>query len=244
MALEEAFAGTIWEDMGARFLRCFLASFADQPTGVAYAYLCGTRVVGLVVGAEDARQHRTECLRRRWRGLAFHGTIRAITHPRLLRRLLPYARPYVTTAWERLLRACRLSGGARPTDTDPGGSVPPVERAVGAPAAPAPADGAIPPASLILLGVARDHRGRGVGEHLTRLFLEDMAARGVRQVKLVVGAENVPALKVYRETGWVESGEFPKPEGGSALRLIYDLEAAARRESLLARDAPPTRCSA
>jgi GNAT superfamily N-acetyltransferase len=208
-ALRASFADTIWSDMGTPFLRCVLGSFVRQATGVAYVYLCGGDVVGLVVGADDAGRHRNDLLRQRWHSLARHGLWRLATGPTVLARVLTYARPYFESVVRRVAGKTDRSrrSGATGAET-------------------------IPAASLMLLCVVASHRGQGVGEELTRVFLDELARRQVARVKLVVGSENGPALKVYRGTGWREAGEFPKPEGGSAYRLVFDFEEVRRRVAL------------
>jgi ribosomal protein S18 acetylase RimI-like enzyme len=63
--------------------------------------------------------------------------------------------------------------------------------------------------------VAPDARGKGLGRHLLRAALNQVASwNGVEQVKLSVTASNAPAVRLYQSVGFVEVGRVPR-----ALRL-------------------------
>ncbi len=82
---------------------------------------------------------------------------------------------------------------------------------------------ALPPASLVFLGVDRRYRRSGIATVLTEAFLREMGERGVDGVKLVVGATNREALRFYLSRGWRATGFYPTPIGGVAYRLTYNL---------------------
>ena len=63
--------------------------------------------------------------------------------------------------------------------------------------------------------VAPDARGKGLGRHLLRAALNQVASwNGVEQVKLSVTASNAPAVRLYQSVDFVEVGRVPR-----ALRL-------------------------
>jgi ribosomal-protein-alanine N-acetyltransferase len=62
---------------------------------------------------------------------------------------------------------------------------------------------------LLSLGVAPEHRARGVGLMLLGATLERSAAAGARSLFLEVAEDNVPALKLYRGIGLVPVGRRP-----------------------------------
>jgi ribosomal protein S18 acetylase RimI-like enzyme len=59
------------------------------------------------------------------------------------------------------------------------------------------------------MGVAKPHRGCGIGLRLIRAALEAARSRW-EQVELSVYATNLPAQSLYRKVGFVERGRLPK----------------------------------
>ena len=55
----------------------------------------------------------------------------------------------------------------------------------------------LPPAELLSIVVAEDERGKGVAEQLVRRGLTECAKRGIFRVKVLVGAGNEPANRLY-----------------------------------------------
>jgi glycosyltransferase involved in cell wall biosynthesis/predicted GNAT family N-acyltransferase len=61
---------------------------------------------------------------------------------------------------------------------------------------------ALPDAELLSIAVAPEVRTGGIGGSLARRSLDELAARGVGKVKVVVGAENEPANRFYERIGF------------------------------------------
>jgi mycothiol synthase len=53
------------------------------------------------------------------------------------------------------------------------------------------------------MAVDPERRGRGIGSRLGTAFLEDMRRRGLPSVRVVVGAENGPAIRAYERLGFL-----------------------------------------
>ena len=61
-------------------------------------------------------------------------------------------------------------------------------------------------AELLRIGVAPHARGRGLGRALLEAFHAEATRRDAAWFFLEVGANNHPALALYREQGWEEAG--------------------------------------
>lgn len=192
--LSQAFPTSPLVALGPRFLKELLGSYVALPGGCGYVCLHGQELVGFVVGTEDSGRHRRELLRRRWAPILLYVLHGLAVSPRHVGQLAGYLRSYL-----RLLRP------TRPTHQG--------NKDVAA----------VPPPSLVLLGVSPAHRRRGIAARLTRAFLDEMAARGMDAVKLAVASDNEAALAFYLSRGWGVAGRHPSPEGNIAYRLIYRL---------------------
>ena len=62
--------------------------------------------------------------------------------------------------------------------------------------------GDLPDAELLSIAVAPEGRNRGVGRSLAWAVIEALGANGVNEVKVVVGAANQPANRLYERTGF------------------------------------------
>jgi ribosomal protein S18 acetylase RimI-like enzyme len=60
--------------------------------------------------------------------------------------------------------------------------------------------------AVLGMGVVEEFRGRGVGSRLLAATLARADARGLRRTELVVRADNVAAIALYRRFGFVEEG--------------------------------------
>jgi RimJ/RimL family protein N-acetyltransferase len=58
------------------------------------------------------------------------------------------------------------------------------------------------------MGVARSHRGRGVGSALLRATLAAATAKGLRRIELVVRADNAVAIALYERFGFELEGRL------------------------------------
>jgi len=56
------------------------------------------------------------------------------------------------------------------------------------------------------MGVAAEHRGRGLGERLMRACIESARRQGLEKLELEVFASNAAARGLYRKMGFVEEG--------------------------------------
>ena len=84
-------------------------------------------------------------------------------------------------------------------------------------------------AELYNLAVAESRRRRGVGKGLVREFHRRLEAGGVRRVWCEVRASNAPAVSLYHEFGYVESGvrrNYYANDSEDALVLQCGLRAA------------------
>lgn len=60
----------------------------------------------------------------------------------------------------------------------------------------------LPSAEILSIAVCEDARGMGVGKALMREALEEFAARGIREVRVAVWAENEVANAFYKRCGY------------------------------------------
>ena len=70
-----------------------------------------------------------------------------------------------------------------------------------------------------LLSIVVDHRWRGrhVGTLLVDAFLQELGRRGVGQAQVVVGADNAPAVALYRQAGFTPARTFELHRGTTSL---------------------------
>jgi ribosomal protein S18 acetylase RimI-like enzyme len=60
--------------------------------------------------------------------------------------------------------------------------------------------------AVLGMGVLRGHRGRGIGARMLAMCLEMAGERDLRRVELVVRADNLPAIALYRRFGFEVEG--------------------------------------
>ncbi len=60
----------------------------------------------------------------------------------------------------------------------------------------------LPRAELLAVAVDSRHQGRGIGRALVLAANEELAKRGVGDARVVVASSNVPALALYRSSGF------------------------------------------
>jgi ribosomal-protein-alanine N-acetyltransferase len=80
-------------------------------------------------------------------------------------------------------------------------------------------------AEILSVAISRGWRGRGLSRQLLDLHLRRLAGIGTRSVFLEVGAQNVPACRLYRRAGFQEIGRRHGyyEDGATALVLRRDL---------------------
>jgi ribosomal protein S18 acetylase RimI-like enzyme len=64
------------------------------------------------------------------------------------------------------------------------------------------------------LWIARAERRSGIGSRLLQIAEQEIAARGSRQARLRLVAENTIALKFYTKNGWQRVRDFPHEKLG------------------------------
>lgn len=75
---------------------------------------------------------------------------------------------------------------------------------------------------LLAIAVDRSHQGRGIGNQLVEAFLERVTADQVQAAYVVVAAENVQAVSLYRRAGFVGADEFELHAGSASLLMQWD----------------------
>ena len=77
-------------------------------------------------------------------------------------------------------------------------------------------------AELLAIAVAHDQSGRGTGQMLVEAFLTEVLRRGHTAAHVVVGADNSPAISLYRRAGFAEGGRFELHPGTESLLMQWD----------------------
>ena len=83
----------------------------------------------------------------------------------------------------------------------------------------------IPPDAYFLsrMGISPEYRGRGLGSYVVGSFLEQGRAEGFNHFQLHVFAENEPAVRLYRSSGFVVEREFLLGEGRFRyFRMVFE----------------------
>ena len=160
--------------MGQRFLELFYAEF-DRPGNYGFVALVEGRLVGTVIGSTDLARMFNDFYRRNFPALARAYLVQAIRDT--------YVRRNTAARLAHVVKAVQSRLGLRPSS--------------------APDPKAWPPAQLLSIGVAEEHRGAGIAEALTERFCTALAADGVDAVGLSVRSDNARAAAFYVRTGWV-----------------------------------------
>jgi len=66
----------------------------------------------------------------------------------------------------------------------------------------------LPSAELLSIVVADESQGKGLGGQLLQKGLAECAKRGIEKVKVLVGADNKPANKLYLKCGFELVGQI------------------------------------
>lgn len=80
---------------------------------------------------------------------------------------------------------------------------------------------ALPPAELLSLAVARVARRRGVGTALVQELQAELERRGVAALRVVVAADNAPAIQAYRTCGFTDAGRVQVHRGQPSQVLTW-----------------------
>jgi len=74
-------------------------------------------------------------------------------------------------------------------------------------------------AELLSIAVDPAWRGRHIGTQLVDGFLTELDRRGVKQAQVVVGADNAPAIALYRDRGFETDSTFELHRGTQSLLM-------------------------
>jgi glycosyltransferase involved in cell wall biosynthesis/ribosomal protein S18 acetylase RimI-like enzyme len=88
-----------------------------------------------------------------------------------------------------------------------------VRRRAGETAAYPNGNGSLPQAELLSIAVEPGWAGRGIGRRLARGIVTGLAERGAREGRVVVGAENGPANRLYASVGFRPAGRITVHSG-------------------------------
>jgi ribosomal protein S18 acetylase RimI-like enzyme len=94
------------------------------------------------------------------------------------------ALPRVARSWRRVLETLRYPSDAHPPEHG--------------------VEAGLPPAELLAIAVAPQSRGRGVGRALVEAFTTELVRRDVRAARVVVGADNDAAIRLYEACGFTK----------------------------------------
>lgn len=81
-------------------------------------------------------------------------------------------------------------------------------------------------AQITNLAVARDYRGKGIGRSLVRELCLLAGTKGIVKLTLEVRPSNIPARRVYGETGFVEISKrkaYYKDNGEDAIIMLKNI---------------------
>ncbi len=70
-------------------------------------------------------------------------------------------------------------------------------------------------------------RGRRVGRQLVEAFLQELEDRGVGSAHVVVGADNAPAIAMYRRAGFTPARTFEMHRGTPSVLMETDVPVRA-----------------
>jgi ribosomal protein S18 acetylase RimI-like enzyme len=77
-------------------------------------------------------------------------------------------------------------------------------------------------AELLSMAVSATYRRRGLGKTLASRLLEDLAGSGIGRVKVVVGAKNSGARKLYESVGFVATDTIEVHRGEQSIVLVSE----------------------
>ena len=76
-------------------------------------------------------------------------------------------------------------------------------------------------AELFAIATSSESRGQGLGSRLIEAATEQYRARGLNQVKVVVGADNEASLAVHRKGGFVDHATIELHRGETSKVLVW-----------------------
>jgi ribosomal protein S18 acetylase RimI-like enzyme len=79
----------------------------------------------------------------------------------------------------------------------------------------------LPPAELLAIAVAPGARGRGAGRLLVDALTAEFTRRSVPSVRVVVGADNAAAIRLYERSGFASAARVEVHAGTPSLVLTW-----------------------
>jgi ribosomal protein S18 acetylase RimI-like enzyme len=79
----------------------------------------------------------------------------------------------------------------------------------------------LPPAELLAIAVAPGARGRGAGFLLVEALTAEFARRGIRAIRVVVGADNESAIRLYERCGFKTAAGVEVHKGTASQVLTW-----------------------
>ena len=181
--------------LGRRFLEGYLATYVDDPAGIAIAAIEDAALVGFVVGSTAPATRRSHVLRQHGVRLGWRGATALVRKPRLAVHFL------------RTRGAAYLTRVAQTVVKRRGGDE-------------AAASGGL--AVLAHVAVDPTARGTGVGAALVREFERQVADAGVARIVLVTLSAG-GAGDFYRRLGWREDGVSGDRDGVQWTRFVREV---------------------
>ena len=192
---QSAFQEGFFVRLGGRFLRRYYRTFLDGPLATALVCEVDDEVCGYLVGVLNPPEHRRLLLHHHGASLVFHAFAGLAWRPRL-------ALLFIRTRLARYLHAFARQargGGARVSET-------------------------AAPAVLTYVAVDPRSRGRGVGSALVAQFLDEAAAAGRSEARLVTIAGGGGAGGFYTSHDWARVGESLRADGQSLEHFSFRLD--------------------
>jgi ribosomal protein S18 acetylase RimI-like enzyme len=85
----------------------------------------------------------------------------------------------------------------------------------------------LPDSELLSIAVDGRLRSRGVGRQLAERILDGLARRGVREIKVVVGAENEEANRFYERIGFQHRANLFVHDGTPSNVLVFQCHSSS-----------------
>lgn len=87
-------------------------------------------------------------------------------------------------------------------------------------------------AELLSMAVSAPYRRRGLGKALASRLLEDLAGSGIGRVKVVVGADNSGARKLYESVGFIAKDTIEVHRGEQSIVLVSERPPAGPQSAI------------
>jgi GNAT superfamily N-acetyltransferase len=189
----EALPSGFFPRLGRSFLEAYLATYVDDPAGIAIAALEDGQLVGFVVGSTAPATRRSHVLRRHGIRLACRGAAALARDPAL-------ALHFLRTRGGAYLSRIAQTVFKRGVVHHPAGRL----------------------AVLAHVAVVQAARGTGIGAELVHAFERQAADAGATRIVLVTRAGG-GAGRFYRKLGWREEGVCGDRDGVQWTRFAREV---------------------